>query len=151
METTKTLKASIKIINNNDHDTSSNQNDQNWLRFICIVCPKSCEIDIQVDKNHHMTDIKGAGCKRGKEYVQKELVSPSRVFTSLIKVKNSSVRMCPVRTDIPIAKDLLIPLAKSLANVELSAPIQQGTILVENIGGTTAKLIATREIKKSDK
>ncbi len=37
--------------------------------FTCIICPNGCEIEVELEGNK-ITNIEGATCKKGKEYVK---------------------------------------------------------------------------------
>ena len=59
---------------------------------ICIVCPKGCHLSVDEENGYAVT---GFGCERGREYGKKELVNPTRVITSTVKVWGASIPAAP--------------------------------------------------------
>ena len=110
--------------------------------IICIVCPNGCHI--AMDENGTLS---GGKCKRGIPYAQKELTNPERTLTSTVRVSGSSQRRVSVKTSVPIPKALLFEAVQIIKSVEVSAPVQIGDIIVHNICGTTAHIIATSNAK----
>jgi CxxC motif-containing protein len=61
--------------------------------YICIVCPKSCELETDG------TEVAGAGCKRGEKFALQEMVLPMRVITTTVKFNSEKqARVIPVKT-----------------------------------------------------
>lgn len=61
--------------------------------YICIVCPKSCELETDG------TEVAGAGCKRGEKFARQEMVLPMRVITTTVKFSSKKkTRIIPVKT-----------------------------------------------------
>lgn len=87
---------------------------------ICIVCPKGCHLSVDEENGYAVT---GFGCERGREYGKKELVNPTRVITSTVKVKGGIHPRCPVKTSSDIPKGLIKDAMKLLNSVELEAPV----------------------------
>lgn len=110
--------------------------------FICIVCPRGCHIKVDGES------ITGYTCKRGLEYVKQESVAPKRTVTSTVKVKNGDFRVVSCRTTEPIDKNKMFDLMNIINKIEVEAPVKVGDVLLDNIFGTSAKLIATKEIKR---
>ncbi|MCQ2552727.1 MAG: FAD-dependent oxidoreductase [Clostridia bacterium] len=113
--------------------------EEGWKSLVCITCPKGCRIMISPTG-----EITGNSCKRGLEYTQKELTAPERTITSSVKMIGSSdAARCPVRTSKAIPKEKIAELADYLKTVEISAPVKVGDIIVKNVIGTDADIIAT--------
>ncbi len=110
--------------------------------FICIVCPRGCHIKVDGE------NITGYTCKRGLEYVKQESVAPKRTVTSTVKVKNGDLKVVSCRTTEPIDKNKMFDLMNIINKIEVEAPVKVGDVLLDNIFGTSAKLIATKEIKR---
>ncbi|MBR6812613.1 MAG: DUF1667 domain-containing protein [Oscillospiraceae bacterium] len=113
--------------------------------LVCIVCPRGCRLT--VDEANDMA-VSGNFCKRGEKYAKKEVTSPERVLTTTVAISGAAIVRCPARTDIEIPKDLVMKAAAQAALVRVSAPVTVGQVLLENICGTGAKLIATRNINR---
>ena len=116
--------------------------------FVCIRCPLGCNITVDLEG----TDIKsiaGNTCPRGADYVTKELTDPRRIVTSLVRVQGGELPVVSVKTAADIPKDKIQDCIKVLKNIELSAPVHMGDIVVENICGTGVDIIATANVKSA--
>ena len=111
------------------------------MKIICIVCPKGCHLNI--DENFTVT---GHDCERGIDYGKNELQNPVRTITSTVKVKNANHRRCPVKTESPIPKGLIMEAMALLDNVELVAPVKLGQVVVADICGTGVAFVTSRSI-----
>lgn len=111
--------------------------------LICIVCPKGCHLKVDDENGYTVT---GNGCPRGAEYGKKELTAPTRVITSTVRVTGGLYKRCPVKTDRPIPKELIFDAMKLLNDVDLTAPVKVGQVIIENILGTGANFIAARNM-----
>lgn len=110
--------------------------------LICICCPRGCHL--HVDENLNVT---GNTCPRGAIYGKQEVVNPTRVVTSTVRIKGSNLPMCPVKTNGSIPKGKIFEAMEEINKVRLSAPIHVGDIIIENIAGTGVSLIATRNME----
>lgn len=118
-------------------------------QFICIRCPKGCMIDAIYDENTKIIEsITGNGCKRGVEYVSKEITNPERMLTSTVKVNDAIVRVLPVATSKEIPKGLMFEVMKEINKVEVTAPIKRGDIVLKNVCNTGADLIAQTNLER---
>lgn len=111
--------------------------------LICIVCPRGCHLEIDVDNGYK---VSGNSCPRGIEYGVKELTSPTRVVTSTVKIKGGIHNRLPVKTNGAIPKGLNFECMKLLDDVEVSSPVKVGDVIIENVLGTGIDLIATRNM-----
>ena len=110
-------------------------------KIICTVCPKGCHMNI--DDNLTVT---GHQCSRGEMYGKNELQNPVRVITSTVKIKNAIHRRCPVKTAEPIPKQLVPEAMCLLNNVELTAPVKIGQVVIPNICGTGIPFVTSRSM-----
>ena len=117
--------------------------------LVCIVCPRGCRLTLIPDEvQQGVYKVIGSGCNRGIDYGVKELVNPTRVITSTVKIKGSIMRRLPVRTKGDIPKSKVFECMKLLNDIEVYAPIKVGDIIVENILDTGLDLIATKSMDK---
>ena len=122
------------------------ESSQSVVKVIrCIVCPTGCEIQVKNDSKGEIT-FDGYACKRGLEYAQQEYYEPKRILTTTMRVENGFLPLIPVRTNKPISKDKLIDALKEIAIKKINAPIKAGDILIENILGLEANIIASRDL-----
>ena len=112
--------------------------------LICIVCPKGCHL--QVDDEHGYT-VTGNSCPRGAEYGKTELLHPTRVLTSTVRVDGGLHRRLPVKTTAPIPKELLFQAMEALNGVTLTAPVTVGQVVIHDLLGTGVDVVATRDMK----
>ena len=112
--------------------------------LICIVCPKGCHLKVD-DKNGYT--VIGNSCPRGENYGKTELLNPTRVITSTVMVNNGTHRRCSVKTNIAIPKSKINEIMQLINSLEFDAPIKVGQVFAENICGTSAKIIATRDME----
>ena len=111
----------------------------------CIVCPRGCRL--LVDEEHGY-EVTGASCPRGIAYGKKELTAPTRTLTSTVAITGALHNRLPVKTAGEIDRALIKEAAKALHAVTVTAPIEKGTVVLENILGTGADVIATKTMEK---
>ena len=111
--------------------------------MICIVCPKGCHL--KVDEEHDCS-VSGAGCEKGIDYGKAEILNPTRVLTSTVKLAGGSLRRCPVRTNGAIPKGRIFEAMEALNRITLTAPVKTGQVAIVDLLGTGVDLIVTRNI-----
>ena len=109
--------------------------------LICIVCPQGCHL--KVDEENGFT-VTGNSCPRGAEYGKLELTRPTPVVTSTVRCGGGLYPRCPVKTDRPIPKGQMLEVMAALEGVTLTAPVRVGDVVIENICGAGANIVATR-------
>jgi CxxC motif-containing protein len=115
------------------------------MELICICCPLGCRVNIE--KTADGFAVTGNSCPRGKEYAISELTAPVRMVTSSVPTIGSVDKTVSLKTDKPIAKELIFKALETLKGVVVKAPIKEGDIIVENVLGTGVNFVATREIE----
>ena len=118
--------------------------------IICIVCPKGCTIHVDYDENG-INSMEGYSCKRGIDYATAEILSPTRMITSSVKIDNARYTVCPVKTSRPISKDKIQDVMKNICCVQIQAPVQQGDVIIKDVCGTGADIIATQTLEEEKK
>ena len=111
----------------------------------CIICPKGCNIQVEINDGE-VLNIKGNTCKRGYDYAFSEVTNPVRTITSTIKLENG--KMVAIKTDKPIAKELIFKCMEMINKTVVKEPVKIGDILIENILDTGSNIIATKNIDK---
>ena len=111
--------------------------------LICIVCPQGCHL--KVDEKHGCA-VTGNSCPRGAEYGKMELTHPTRVVTSTVRCQGGLYPRCPVKTDRAIPKERMFDVMAALEEVALPAPAAVGQVVIENVCGTGADVVATRNM-----
>ena len=127
--------------------------------LICITCPRGCHLT--VDENNDYA-VSGNFCKRGEEYGKAEVTNPVRVVTSTVAVdpkgreasENTAAGIedlnrpsrCSVKTSKAVPKALIFDVMKAIDAAEVHAPVRIGDVIIPNICGTDANLVATKNI-----
>lgn len=115
-------------------------------KILCITCPQGCSLKVTHD-GKTVIDVKG-GCKRGKEYVQRELTDPRRMVASTVRIKRGIHPLLPVYTSEPFPKGQIFDLTEVLRKVEVVAPVQMGAVIVANVLDTGVDILASRDMPK---
>ena len=127
------------------------QNKQDEKQFVCVSCPKGCVItlkkseDTDID-NLEDPDLTGHKCKHGIEYARQELIDPSRVLTTTVRIKGIS-RMLPVKSSSPVPKERIFDIMRFLDEVEVEHPVKCGDVLLNNVLDLDIDIIATLSIE----
>ena len=107
----------------------------------CIVCPKGCPITVELD-GKNIVSITGHTCKRGEEYAKNECTAPMRTLTTTVALEGGGV--LPVKTDKTVPKELLFECMQAVNAVKAPAGTKLGDVIIENVLGTGANIVATR-------
>ncbi len=119
-------------------------------QFTCVICPIGCEINVEL-QDSDVISMEGNKCAKGKEFVLQELEEPMRILTTTIRIEGAKWAMLPVRTDKPIPKRLLFTAIKELQDIELKAPVKMSDVIIRDVSGTDANVVATRSMKRKRK
>lgn len=87
--------------------------------------------------------ISGYSCPRGREYAVHEVTNPLRMVTSTVKVRKGEKPLLPVKTSKPIPKGLIMACMTEINKVTVTAPVQIGDVIIPNVMGTEADIVAT--------
>ncbi|MBQ9041723.1 MAG: FAD-dependent oxidoreductase [Eggerthellaceae bacterium] len=129
-------------------------------QITCICCPKGCEMLVSdaasapadlTDKErkfHIIGDyyVENNICKRGLNYALEEKTAPQRTLTSIVRAANR-LEPVSVRTDRPIAKSSIPACLEVLRDVEVDGAFDVGHVIVEDICGTGANIVATKPLR----
>ncbi len=113
-------------------------------QMVCVVCPKGCLLQLTEDP----FTVSGNHCKRGEKYAWDEIHHPLRVISSTVAINNALFSRLPVVTKTAVLKDSWPMIMDIIGHIEVEAPIYYGDVIVENIGGSGADLIASRTMEK---
>ncbi|MEM2907170.1 MAG: DUF1667 domain-containing protein [Candidatus Odinarchaeota archaeon] len=122
-------------------------------KLICILCPQGCPIEVNYSEdklgNINVVNVDGSKCSRGEFWAREEVENPVRTVTSSVKIVNGELPLLSVRTDKPIPKKRIFEVMNILKTVQVKAPVKRGQIIVENILGLDANIIATRTVNQA--
>ena len=113
--------------------------------LICIGCPLGCNLTVEMDGGQ-VVSVNGNTCKRGDDYARKELTDPRRIVTSTVPVAGGNLPVVSVKTASDIPKGKILEGLCALKGVTLTAPVQIGDVIVENVADTGVDVIATKSI-----
>ena len=112
----------------------------------CICCPLGCQVTVELE-NGEVVSVTGNTCKRGDDYVRKEVIAPTRIVTSTIKVSGGNAPMVSVKTGSDIPKSKIFDCVKVLKEMTVQAPIAIGEVVLENVAGTGVDIVATKAVE----
>ena len=107
----------------------------------CIVCPRGCALVCELDDGGKLISVSGNLCPRGKKYADDECTNPMRVVTSTVRCEDGAVVSCKTSTSIP--KSLVLEAMKVINNTKAPATVKIGDVIIKNVLGTGADVIAT--------
>lgn len=108
----------------------------------CINCPNGCNLLVNIDGDNII--ISGNLCEKGKAYAICEVTNPMRIVTSIIKTDKNNYVSC--KTDRPIPKDMVLVVAREMKKVIVKEPIKIKDILIKNVCGLDANVVATKNM-----
>lgn len=117
----------------------------------CIVCPNGCtlQLDYEIREGKPVLEkVTGNLCPRGEEYARQELLVPKRTIASSVLVEGGELPLVSVRTRGAIPKEQIFPVMEEIRKCQVKAPVRAGTVLIPNVLGLGADVIATKTVEK---
>ena len=114
--------------------------------LICIGCPLGCMLTVEME-GESIINITGNTCPKGKVYAEKEVMSPTRIVTSTVRVSGGEKALVSCKTSRDIPKEKIFAIVGALKDVKVKAPVSIGDILVPDVADTGADMIATANIQ----
>ncbi len=112
----------------------------------CIRCPRGCQVELTIDEAGQITGVAGNSCKRGETYAKAELTNPVRTVTSTVTVCGGKRdRVVPVKTVPEVPKAKVKDVMEKVFAIKVAAPVAIGDVICEDIAGTGANLVATKD------
>lgn len=118
------------------------------LELTCVCCPMGCSLLVEKASDAEATYLSGAGCARGKKYGVREAIRPERVVTTTVFVAGVAEPLS-VRTSAPVPRELMgqVVAAAKRAAEACALPVRTGDVVVRNVCGTGADVIATKDVE----
>lgn len=107
----------------------------------CIICPLGCALTVKFDSEGKISDVSGNTCPRGKQYAINECTNPVRTITSTVRCEDGGV--VAVKTSKPIPKEKMFEVMKEINGITAGANVRIGDVILKNVCGTDADIIAT--------
>jgi CxxC motif-containing protein len=114
--------------------------------IICIMCPMGCLMTVTVDDKGDVLSVADNLCKEGEKYAIAECKFPGRTLTTTVLTEGSQQKLLPARSNQTIPKERLLEAMHSLSGIKVKPPIKMGQVIVHDIIGTGADLIAGDEL-----
>lgn len=109
----------------------------------CIVCPIGCDIIVDFkDETKEIISFSGNECKKGINFVKEELIMPSRLLTTTIKINSTICGRFPIRSDIYIPKENMQEMIREVKKIKVEVPIKSGQIVADNFMGLGIKILS---------
>lgn len=112
----------------------------------CISCPMGCPVTVEMDGDEILS-VSGNTCKRGEIYARKEVINPTRIVTSTVKVIGGKADMVPVKTKTDIPKSRIFDCVRALKGITVKAPVHIGDIILADAAGTGVAVVATKNVE----
>lgn len=119
----------------------------NNRELVCIECPLGCTLSVDIE-NCKVIKVSGNKCPKGQAYAVSEVENPMRILTATVCASGLALKMVPVRTDKPIPKDVIFKAMEIIQKTTLTRPVSAGEVIIGNILGLDANVIATRSAFK---
>ena len=116
----------------------------NVANITCIVCPMGCPLKVTKLENGYK--VEGNTCKRGEKYGVEELTNPRRVITTTVRLNGSYLNLLPVKTEDSVPKGMMFEIMEELDKITVTAPINVGDVIVENILGTGVNIVSAKAV-----
>ena len=126
--------------------TENKVGDGEMSEIICIICPNSCRLSVYKDENSDI-QVLNALCKRGIDYGKQEFLLPKRMLITTMQIKNGTLPVIPVRSDVELPKDMILDAIKVVNKTIIDAPIEVGDILIEDILKLGVNVISSRSME----
>jgi len=114
-------------------------------RMTCVLCPVGCELEVGKDAAGEL-QVKGHQCDKGLPFAVEEVLHPMRNLATSVPIRGTAARMVSVRLSRPVPREMLFPILKEIAKLRPEAPVRRGQLLIADVLGTGADVIATRTV-----
>ena len=116
------------------------------MNLICISCPKGCHLN--VEKIGEEIKVSGNSCPRGEVYAINETLNPLRTLTTTIGIESENYRRLPVISSAPLPKGKIMDVMRALKDLNVKAPVRMNDVIVSDILGLGADIIASKSIER---
>ncbi|MBR5753607.1 MAG: DUF1667 domain-containing protein [Clostridia bacterium] len=116
--------------------------------MVCITCPQSCILTVTKNDDGTVT-VTGNRCPRGEQFALNELTAPQRTLCSTVATAFPGTPVLPCRVSADIPKDKVFDVMEAINAVRVTKPLSRGDIIIRNVLGTGADVIATADLTES--
>ncbi len=113
--------------------------------FYCTVCPSECHLTVTLDATGAVLSVAGNSCPRGERFGRQEATCPMRVLASTARLVGAQSKepLIPVRTREAIPLSCQAEAMEAIRQVEITAPITMGDVVIQNVCNTGVDVIAS--------
>jgi len=116
------------------------------IDMVCIGCPLGCNLSASIDGDKII--VKGNTCPNGEKYAKNEIINPTRIVTSTIKVIGGKGERVSCKTEKSIPKDKIFSCMKEIQKTHVKAPVFIGDVLIKDVCSTGINVVSTKTIEK---
>ncbi len=116
--------------------------------YLCIGCPLGCRLEVDEDEGGQIVEVRGFGCKRGKEYAVQEHRDPRRMVTTTVAIEGARAARLPVRSSQAVPKGQVVAVCEALRQASVAAPVRMGDVIVNDILASGVDIVATRSMAR---
>ena len=117
----------------------------------CIQCPIGCYLTVVIDDKGEIESISGNQCNRGIKYAEAEVTNPTRMMTSTVRLHGAAIDQLPVKSEAPVAKDMVKDCVRALKPVDVNSHISVVDVILSNVCATDFDIVATRSVPATPK
>jgi CxxC motif-containing protein len=114
--------------------------------YLCIGCPLGCRLEVEEDTHGDLLEVRGWSCKKGDRYGRQEHTDPRRMVTTTVRASGGILPRLPVKTSEAVPKQLVVEVCRQLRDLTVPAPVAVGQVVLSNVAGTGADIVATRDL-----
>jgi CxxC motif-containing protein len=114
-------------------------------RLTCVLCPIGCELEIGKDAAGEI-QVQGNQCDKGLPFAVEEVLRPKRNLATSVPLRGTASRMVSVRLTRTVPREMIFPILKEISKLRPEAPVRRGQVLIADVLGTGADVIATRTV-----
>lgn len=114
--------------------------------YLCIGCPLGCRLEVDV-VDGDVVEVRGNSCTKGTSFGRQEYNDPRRLVTTTVALDSERLSRLPVKTTIEVPRGQVVAVCEALRCVRVRAPVQAGDVIVGDVLGTGADVVATRSVR----
>lgn len=114
-------------------------------RLTCVLCPVGCELEVEPAPDGCI-QIMGNQCDKGVPWAEEEILRPKRNLATSVPVRGTALRMVSVRLSLAVPREMIFPILAEIAKLRPETPVRRGQVLIADVLGTGADVIATRTV-----
>jgi CxxC motif-containing protein len=113
-------------------------------RLTCLLCPIGCELEVEADAGE--IQVRENQCDKGLDFAAEEILRPKRNLATSVPLAGKTDRMLSVRLSGRVPRESLAQILAEIVRLRPSPPVRRGDVLIANVCGSGADVIATRTV-----